>query len=301
MKHYSLMTVLLLLLCSWSSSAQATLNVFACEPEWKALIEELGGGKVKVFSATTAFQDSHHIEARPSLIVKVRNADMLVCTGADLESAWLSLLLRQSANKKLLAGSPGHFLAAETVERLEVPEKVDRNMGDVHGMGNPHIHLGPYRLLRIAEAASNRLSAIDKKNHEFYQERFKNFSQRWQQSILEWETMAQNLKGKKAIVYHRNWSYLLTWLGIIEIADLEPIAGIPPSSSHLLSLVTLAKEHKPDFILLAPYQNKKGAEWLSNKSGVPVVVLPFTVGGNEDATDLFSLFTSTLSILRDVQ
>jgi len=292
---------LFFLLTIISLQGHAALQVFACEPEWKALVEELGGEHVNVFSATNAFQDPHHIEARPSLIAKMRNADLLVCTGADLEVAWLPLLLRQSGNKKLLAGLPGNLSAAEFIERLEVPKQLDRSMGDVHAMGNPHIHLDPHRLLMIAKELNQRLKIIDGNNGDYYDARFEKFSHRWNVSIKKWEAEAQVLKNKKAIVYHRSWSYLFDWLGIVEVADLEPKPGIPPSSTHLVKLLQEVEQQKPDFILLTAYQDDKGAKWLSEKSAVPILRLPYTVGGNESAKDLFTLFESTINILKKSQ
>jgi zinc/manganese transport system substrate-binding protein len=280
--------------------AQANLRVFACEPEWKSLTEELGGEKVKVISATTAFQDPHHIEARPSLIAKVRKSDLVVCTGSGLEDAWLMLLLKQSGNKKIQKGSDGFFLASEYVERLEIPEHLDRSMGDIHGEGNPHVHLGPKGMLDIAQYLSERLISIDGTNQLFYEERFKTFSERWLKSIKHWEKEAERLKNKKVIVYHRNWSYFLAWIGMQEVADLEPKPGIPPSTAHLVKLLKLVEQNKPDFILIAPYQNQKGAKWLSERTGIPIVELPFTIGGSKSATDLFSLYEETLQLLKEL-
>jgi zinc/manganese transport system substrate-binding protein len=289
---------LYLFLLSFNLCAEAAIKVFACEPEWEALVKELGGVNVNTFSATTAFQDPHHIQARPSLIAKVRNADMIVCTGSGLESAWLPLLLRQSGNKKIATSSDHYFLASASVERIEIPEKLDRSMGDIHGEGNPHVHLDPHRLLRIAQELSERLILIDPENKNSYQSNLKIFSEAWKKSISEWERDAQSLKNKKAIVYHRSWSYLLSWLEIKEIGDLEPKPGIPPTTTHLVNLLKLIETNRPDFILIAPYQNDKGARWLSERSGIPILTLPFTIGGNSDSNDLFTLYQSTLSILK---
>ena len=280
-----------------SPLAQAKLNVFACEPEWKALTEAIGGEQVTVSSATTAFQDPHHIEARPSLIAKTRRADLVVCTGSELEVGWLPLLLRQSANRSIQAGQPGYFLASELVDRIEVPEQMDRSLGDIHAGGNPHVHLDPYRLLSIAEALSQRLQQIDRANAAYYAERLENFKSQWLAAISDWENQATVLKGKKAVVYHKSCSYLLAWLGIEAIADLEPKPGIPPTSSHLVAVLQTVKTEKPDMILIAAYQDDKGAQWLADKSGIPVTTLPFTVGGNREAEDLQSLYQSTLSSL----
>ncbi len=286
-----------LLLLAASFNAHAKLNVFACEPEWKALVEELGGDKVKAFSATNAFQDPHHIEARPSLIAKMRRSDLLICTGSELEIGWLPLLVRQSGNKKIQTDQAAYFLASELVERIDIPDELDRSLGDIHAGGNPHVHLDPYRLLTIATELTKRLQGIDPSQEEYYQQRLQDFTQRWQTATKNWETKAAPLQGKQAVVYHANWNYLTNWLKFENIADLEPKPGLPPTSSHLVSLLKTVTAKKPDFILVANYQDSKGAKWLASKSGVPVVNLPFTVGGNKESTDLFSLYESTINLL----
>ena len=278
----------------FSLSASAKVEVFACEPEWKSLAEVLGGEHVNAFSATTAFQDPHYVEARPSLIAKTRQADLLVCTGAELEVGWLPLLLRQSGNASIHENEPGFFLAAEQVERIEIPTELDRSQGDVHASGNPHVHWDPYRLLSIARALSERLILIDGDNSDDYQANLRAFETMWQTRIKSWETQAAQLKGKKAIVYHKNWSYLMNWLGIEPVGDLEPKPGIPPTSEHLASLLKKVRSTGANAILVANYQNDKGAQWLSEKTQVPVINLPFTVGGSENASDLVLLYNEVL-------
>ncbi|MFT6791031.1 MAG: zinc/manganese transport system substrate-binding protein [Cellvibrionaceae bacterium] len=278
----------------FSLSTSAKVEVFACEPEWRSLAEVLGGEHVNAFSATTAFQDPHYVEARPSLIAKTRQADLLVCTGAELEVGWLPLLLRQSGNASIHENEPGFFLAAEQVERIEIPTELDRSQGDVHASGNPHVHWDPYRLLTIARALSERLISIDSGNTHDYQANFRAFEKMWQTQIKSWETQAAQLKGKKVIVYHKNWSYMMNWLGIESIGDLEPKPGIPPTSSHLASLLKKVRSTGADYILVANYQNDKGALWLSEKTQIPVISLPFTVGGSENAVDLASLYNEVL-------
>lgn len=280
-----------------SLPVSAKVNVFACEPEWKALAEQLGGGHINAYAATTAFQDPHYIEARPSLIAKTRHADLLVCTGAELEVGWLPVLLRQSGNAAIQAGAPGYFMAAEQVERLEIPTQLDRSQGDVHASGNPHVYWDPYRLLTIAKALSNRLEIIDGDHALHYQNRYRTFEEKWNQHITSWETIASSLKGKKVIVQHKNWSYLLNWLGIEMVGDLEPKPGLPPTSNHLASLLEKVRSTSVDYILIANYQDDKGAQWLSEKSKISVMSLPYTVGGSESAGDLTSLYTSVLKTL----
>lgn len=292
-----------LLLLGWliANVAFAKVDILTCEPEWQSLAEALGGSKVSVKSATTAFQDPHHIEARPSLIVKARNADLIFCTGAELEIGWLPLLLTKSANSRIQTNQQGYFLASDQVELIEKPAIFDRSQGDVHASGNPHVHWDPYRLLKIAEAFSERLKKIDAVNSEYYQQRYVEFSSRWSVSIDKWESLASALRGKKVIVYHKNWSYLLNWLGVEVIGDLEPKPGIPPTSAHLAGLLTNMTYNKPDVILVANYQDNKGAQWLSEKSDVPVLELPFTVGGSKAANSLFSLYDDTLSKLNQIK
>lgn len=277
--------------------AQASLNILACEPEWKALAEELGGDRVSAVSATNAFQDPHHIEARPSLIVKARDADMVFCTGSELEVGWLPLLLEKSGNRRVQVGQPGHFLASSQVERIEVPAKADRSQGDVHADGNPHVHLDPRKMLIIAEAFSARLQLIDSEQSTYYQQRFDEFSSAWKTAMEAWQIQAASLQGKRAVVYHKNWSYLLDWLQIETAGDLEPKPGIPPTSGHLADLLRSVQEQPSNFILIANYQDKKGAQWLADKSALPLLELPFTVGGSDSADDLQGLYESILTIL----
>ena len=277
----------------------AKVQVFACEPEWKSLVEALGGDQVHAYSATTAFQDPHHIEARPSLIAKTRRADLLVCTGAELEIGWLPLLLRQSGNARIQENQPGFFLAADQVERIQVPTELDRSQGDVHAAGNPHVHWDPRRLLNIAEALAQRLQTIDPAHSADYQRNLDRFTTNWKQHIQAWEAQAAPLRGKKVIVYHKNWRYLLNWLNVEVVGDLEPKPGIPPTSSHLAKLLHKARSTQPDYILMANYQDAKGARWLSEKTKIPVLSLPFTVGGSEQAKDLPTLYNAVITALSD--
>ncbi len=294
MKLLAVVSISLLL---FTSPTIAKVNVFACEPEWKSLVEALGGEHVNAYSATTAFQDPHYIEARPSLIAKTRRADLLVCTGAELEIGWLPLLLRQSGNASIQENEAGFFLAAAQVERIEIPTELDRSHGDIHASGNPHVHWDPYRLLTIAESLSKRLQTIDSEHAVDYQQQLNTFVTQWKKNIARWEAQASQLKGKQVIVYHKNWSYLLNWLQIENVGDLEPKPGIPPTSKHLANLLNKVRSNKPDYILMANYQSDKGARWLSQKSDIPVIKLPFTVGGSKPVKDLASLYDEAIAIL----
>ncbi|GAA5170046.1 metal ABC transporter substrate-binding protein [Viridibacterium curvum] len=293
-----MMRWLILAVCaSFSLSAQAGLRAVACEPEWGALLGELGGDKVSIYTATTAQQDPHHIQARPSLIAAVRNADLLVCTGAELETGWLPLLLRQSGNAAVQPGKPGYLEAAALVQRLEVPTRFDRADGDVHAAGNPHIHLDARNILLVAEAVSQRLVTLDAGNAGVYQSRLADFSRRWRSAMQRWEREATPLRGVAIVVHHRDLAYLQNWLGLREVGTLEPKPGVEPSSAHLAGLLASLPTQRPQLIVRAAYNDGRAAEWLSARARLPVAVLPFTVGGSPRAGDLFALFDDTIATL----
>lgn len=287
----SVTATLLLLVCN---SAFAALNILACEPEWGALARELGGDKVSVRDATNAFQDPHRIEAKPSLIAQARKADLLVCTGSELEIGWLPLLLRQSGNPAIQPGKPGYFEAALLVKRLEVPTRMDRADGDVHAGGNPHIQTDPHNISLVADALARRLAEIDSANAAYYQQRQSDFAQRWQAAIKRWETQAAPLKGTAVVVQHRGFPYLSNWLGLQEVAALEPKPGIEPSSAHLASVVETLKQKPARMVLRAAYNHERPSRWLAERTAIKVVELPYTVGGSTQANDLFGLFDDTI-------
>jgi zinc/manganese transport system substrate-binding protein len=277
--------------------ASAAVNVFACEPEWGALAQELGGDKVSVYSATTAFQDPHRIEARPSLIARIRSAHLVVCSGSELEVGWLPLLLTQSGNERVQAGSPGYMEASQLVARLEVPKVLDRSLGDIHPQGNPHVHLDPRNIARIADAMSERLMRIDPPNAGAYRSRASAFQQRWKAASQRWSEQAAPLKGVPIVVYHRDFSYFIHWAGMREAGSLEPKPGIPPTPAHLAELIDEMKRDPAKVVVYSPYNDPKAAGFLAQRTGIPVAPMPFTVGGTDKAKDLFGLFDDTIERL----
>ncbi|MGZ3254966.1 MAG: metal ABC transporter substrate-binding protein [Burkholderiaceae bacterium] len=293
-----LLTVLpgvVLALCSLPS--HAALNVLACEPEWAALTTEIGGDKVKVSSATSALQDPHRIEARPSLIARTRNADLLICTGMELEVGWLPILLQQSGNPKIAPGQPGNFEAGNFIPRLEVPTRLDRSDGDVHASGNPHIQQDPHNIALVADALAKRLSQIDPANATTYQTRYQDFSARWNAAMKKWDQQAAPLKNDAIIEHHKNMEYLSHWLGLRAVGTLEPKPGVEPSAAHLASLLGQLQGQPAKMVLRAAYQDDRASSWLSEHAHIPVVVVPFTVGGDDKAKDLFGLFDDTVQRL----
>jgi zinc/manganese transport system substrate-binding protein len=273
--------------------AQA-LNILTCEPEWAALATEIGGDKVKASSATTAMQDPHRIEARPSLISRARNADMLVCTGLELEVGWLPILLQQSGNPKIAPGQPSYLEAGSVVSKLEIPSRVDRSEGDVHAAGNPHIQQDPRNIALVADALVNRMSRIDPANASYYQSRYKDFSARWSAAIKKWEQQAAPLKGVAFVEHHKNMAYLANWLGMREVGTLEPKPGVEPSAAHLSELVNQLQRQPAKMVLRAAYQDARASQWLAEHAHIAAVVVPFTVGGTDGAKDLFGVFDDTV-------
>jgi len=284
-----------LLAVAWP--ALAALSILACEPEWGALATELGGAQVRVNVAATALQDPHRIEARPSLIARARDADLVVCTGAELEAGWLPLLQTQSGNAKIQPGQPGFFEAASVVPLLERPARLDRSLGDVHASGNPHLHLDPRNIERVAAALGERMAELDPAQAAHYRQRGKAFLTRWSEAIQRWESQAAPLKGMPLVVYHRDLSYLNNWLGMREVGALEPKPGLPPSTAHLTQLVDQLRRTPAKAVVRAAYNDPRPADWLAERAMIPAVTLAYTVGGTPQAKDLFSLYDDTLARL----
>lgn len=271
--------------------AGADLRVFACEPEWAALAEEIGGDKVESFSATTAFQDAHYIRARPSLIARVRRADLVICTGANLEIGWLPVLLRKSGNPDVNPGSDGFVEASRSVRMLDVPQSADRGEGDMHPYGNPHIQTDPNNIASVAETLVERMKKLDGNNAAAYEQGHDAFARKWGQAIKRWEQRAEPLHGMKIVVHHAAWVYMENWLGLVETGKMEPKPGLPPSASHLSSLLdTINANNNVEVFIRAAYKNDRAANWLTERTGIPNIVIPHTVGAAEGADDLFKVF-----------
>jgi len=290
-------TLILLILFLNPVLVYADLEIFTCEPEWEVLALVLGGDNVKTSSATNALQDPHYIQARPSLISKVGRADLIVCSGAQLEIGWLPMLLQKGNNPKVMPGSPGFLEASQYVKRLDVTIDNDRSKGDVHPQGNPHIQTNPHNILLVAEAMTERMAQLDPANAEIYQQNLAGFQQSWTAAIVTWEERATVLRGKRVIAHHKSWIYLENWLGLEEVATLEPVSGIPPTASHLSSLLERFGNKGADYIIRAPFQSDKPSNWLSERTGIPAVLLPLTVGGTDEATNLFTWFDDIINRL----
>jgi zinc/manganese transport system substrate-binding protein len=277
--------------------AAADLNIFATVPEWGALVQELGGDKVKVYTATTALQDPHRIEARPSLIARARSADLVLATGAELEVGWLPLVLQQAANPRIRPRTLGYFEAAAFVPMLNRPARVDRAGGDIHPQGDPHVQLDPRNIARVAEPLAARLAELDPKNAEYFRARLRDFDTRWSAAIARWEKLAAPLKNVPVVVQHKSFTYLTAWLDMREVAALEPKPGMEPTTAHLASVLATLERQPAKMVLRAAYQGDRASQWLAQRTRIAPVTLPFTVGGSDGAKDLFGLFDDTLQRL----
>ena len=286
-----------LALAALAQPVQAALDVLACEPEWGALVKELAGDAASVYVATTALQDAHRIQARPSLVAAARRADLVVCTGAELEVGWLPILQRQSGNRAIQPGQPGYFEAARFVTLLQVPARLDRAEGDIHAAGNPHIQTNPHNIARVAAALADRLAELDAANAAVYRARHADFAMRWREAIARWEAAAAPLRGLPIVVQHDGFPYLEAWLGLRQVASLEPKPGVEPTSGHLTAVLAQLAREPARAVLRAVYNDPRSVEWLAERTALPVVVLPWTVGGSPAAQDLFGLFDDTVAQL----
>jgi zinc/manganese transport system substrate-binding protein len=280
-----------------SATAHADLNVLATVPEWGALVTELGGDKVKVYTATNALQDPHHVEAKPSLIARARTADLIVATGAELEIGWVPLVVQQAGNPKVRPGQPGYFEAAPLVAMLERPTRLDRAEGDVHPLGNPHVQTDPRNILRVAGPLAARLAELDPANAAYYQSRYKAFDEKWRANMVRWEKEAAPLHGVPIVVQHKAFPYLEDWLGLKEVAALEPKPGVEPTVAYMTELLSTLKQQPAKMVIRAAYQSDRPSQWIAERANLKQVVLPFTVGGDDKATTLQALFDDTVERL----
>jgi len=294
MKNFSILILSLLL----APIAQA-LDIFACEPEWGALAKEIAGDKAQIFVATSALQDVHQIEARPSLIAKMRRADFLICSGAELEIGWLPQLMQQASNSKL-NDNARRFFAAEQVSLLDKPALLDRSAGDLHAAGNPHVHQDPQRIAQIAEKLAQRLAQVDAANRAHYQQRQHQFAQAWQQAMQSWQPALQQLRSKDVVIGHDNLRYLAEWTGIRVVARLEPKPGLPPTSAHLADVLKVVQNNHVYAIVQAAYEDPKPGLWLADRTQLPHVIVPYTVGGLDGTDTLIAMMDKTLALLTAV-
>jgi zinc/manganese transport system substrate-binding protein len=280
-----------------ASTVRADFRVFSCEPEWADLVKSLIP-EARITVATSAWQDPHYIEARPSLIAAMRNSDLAVCTGASLEAGWLPALIQRASNETIAENRKGLFYAANYAHLHQPHKHVNRSMGDVHPEGNPHFHLNPDAVPGIIEALVDRISQVaPAEDTRFINAQHLRWKMRWQQAREDWETYRSKLKGMKVVVQHTGFDYLLRYAGIKAVLDLEPKPGLPPTPSHLNTILNDSRLKEAQLIIISPYQDPQPAQWLSEKTGLPVLTLPTTVTEDEVTATLPALITHILSSL----
>ena len=286
----------LLLISLMSSPAFAQLNVVATLPWIGSVAREIGRERITVTTLVKPSQDPHMVEAKPSMIIAGRKADILMYNGLDLEIGYLPLILESARNPRIVPGKQGNFDCSRFVQVIEKHTAVDRSMGDVHPLGNPHYHYSPTNILRIAEGMANALSDLDRSNADYYRANFKNFAVRLQERQKQWKTVS--LKGKKFIAYHKLFEYLASEYGFRLAGFVEPKPGIPPSAAHIEKLIEKMKSGRPDGILVTPAHGLKEAESLAAKTGVKVIVIPQDVGSMKGTDDWFAFMDKIISSLR---
>ncbi len=272
----------------------AKIEVVTAYPYMNDLVQKIGKEKVSSMSLTGGSWDPHTIVPRPSLIGKVRNADLLIINGAQLEIGWLPPLLNQANNPEVMPGKKGFLDLSNHVQLIQVPTSVSRAQGDIHPEGNPHFSLSPTNIPKISSAIAEKLSQLDAANAQYYRSNNQTFSEQWRARLQEWDRRMEPLRGSKYIEYHRNLDYFLEHYDLIVVETIEPLPGIPPTSKHILELIKKTESEQIKLILHDVYHSKKSSRYLSRKTGIPYVIMPHDVGSVKEATEIFSLFEEIL-------
>jgi zinc/manganese transport system substrate-binding protein len=268
----------------------AKFKIIATYPYIKSICEQIGKDKIEVCALANGNYDPHTIVPKPSLIGKLRNADLLIINGAQLEIGWLPPLLEQANNPVVMPGKEGFLELSNFVELIQVPESVSREQGDVHPAGNPHFVTDPLNVTRIGQAILDILCKQDQANANYYQQNGRYFLKRWEAFIVELNEKFSQFKGISVIEYHRNMDYLFNRYQINVIDTMEPLPGIPPTTKHLLDLMEKIKQHQVAYIIHDTYHSKKCSEFLSEKTGIPYIVMPHDVEALPEIKDIFDLF-----------
>jgi len=270
--------------------AHAALKVVSSIPILGSLAKEVGGDRVEVQSLAKGYQDPHFVEAKPSLMLVLNHADLLLHVGLELEIGWLPPLVLGSRNARIQTGELGNLDCSQSIPVLDVPRtRVDRSMGDIHPQGNPHYWLPPGNAKIIAGEIAQRLGQIDPEGKPEYDRRLTAFSRRVDAKVKEWQPSIGKLRGTKVATYHKSWTYMSQWLGLVEVGYVEIKPGIPPDPSHLVQLIATMKREEAKLLLMENFYNKTTAQLVADKSGARLLVLPTDVGASPEAKDWFSL------------
>lgn len=280
---------ILFILCCAAPVHAGVLNVVTTTMDLKSITESIGRSHVQVESLGKGNQNYHFVEAKPSLMMKARKADLYIKNGLNLEIGYESLILEGSRNKKIQPGQPGFLDASSGITALEIPEKVDRSMGDIHPSGNPHYWLDPLNAKIIASNIAGRLKELAPEYASEFQVNLERFDQRIEEKLYEWQAKLAPYKGEKICVYHKSWPYFVNRFGLEIACELEPKPGIPPSPSHLKEVLDIIKRENVRVILMEVFYDRKSADHVAGQMGIQVVVVPNSVGGTPQAKDYFAL------------
>ena len=279
-------------------SAHAAIKVVATTEDLAAIVQEVGGDRVQVEALARGYQDPHFVEPKPSFILKLYSADLLVVVGRELEIGWLPPLITQSRNSKVQVGGPGYLDASLNVHILEIPTgQITRAMGDVHPMGNPHYWLDPQNGLIVARDVQQKLAEISPKDAAYFAGRFADFEKRITDALARWHAAMAPYKGLKVVTYHRSWPNFVDEFGLDVVGYVEPKPGIPPSPSHTLDLIEAMKRDKVGLILVEPYFDLQTPNAIARDTGAKVLVLMPSVGGNKDVKTYFDLFDYDINLI----
>ena len=289
-----------LAVASEPARAASKLNVVASTTDVAALAQEVGGDRIAVESVARGYQDPHYVEAKPSYLLLLRRADLLVLVGLELEIAWLPPLITQSGNPKIQVGGPGYFDASRFAQILEIPTTaVTRAMGDVHPLGNPHYWLEPENGRRIARGIADKLAEMRPQDAAYFQQRYQAFDQKLTQAEKAWQAQMQPFRGRKVVTYHNSWPNFTQRFGLNVVGYIEPRPGIPPSPAHTVELIGLMKREGVKVILVEPYFDLRTPNSVAAATGAKVVILMPSVGGEKQITDYFKLFDYDIKLLTD--
>lgn len=279
-------------------NAAAEIKVITATEDLASLVREIGGDKVSVESLARGYQDPHFVEAKPSFVLKLHSADLLVVVGRELEIGWLPPLITQSRNSKIAPGGPGYLDASQTARILDIPTgQITRAMGDVHPQGNPHYWLDPANGRRIAKGIEGKLAQMSPGDAGYFSQRYADFDRRLTEAEARWKATLAPYKSTKIVTYHRSWPNFAEAFGLDVIGYVEPKPGIPPSPAHTLQLMHEMKRQGIKLILVEPYFDLKTPNAIARDTGATVLVMPPSVGGVKEATDYIKLFDYDINLL----
>ncbi len=285
--------------CAPTARADSKIQIMTATTDLAALAQEIGGDKVTAESVARGYQDPHFVEAKPSFLLKLRHADLLIVVGLELEIGWLPPLITQSTNPKIQVGAPGYFDASRFARILEMPTgAVTRAEGDVHPQGNPHYWLDPDNGLRVAKGIADKLSEMRPGDSAYFAQRYTEFEQKLKQADQQWRAQMKQYAGRKIVTYHRSWPNFADHFGLNVVGYVEPRPGIPPSPQHTVELIGQMKRDGVKIIVVEPYFDLKTPNAIARDTGGTVVVLMPSVGGEKEITDYFKLFDYDIAKLK---